>query len=236
MTYRNIWKTVNAGHMVYYYRVLVKHAKTREEPQIENLRFRALHGSSRVLLIHIIIWLPVPRYFLSKEPRTEPELFFSLFRSRIRNRIRGSGSDSGYFVEPPGSTVGVLLRYLRGTFGVPIGYLWGTFTVPKRYRWGIYRVLLPYLRGTYGIPRGVILLNSHIKTCQCSPFGAKMWNSQNIWNIDKMNALSIVYEEERSLKKYCSRIPNSYWVMGLVCNEALSLTGRGSLSVMGACL
>jgi hypothetical protein len=33
-----------------------------------------------------------------------------------------------------------------------------------------------------------------------------------------MNALSIAYEEERSLKKYCSRIPNSYWVMRLVCN------------------
>jgi hypothetical protein len=51
-----------------------------------------------------------------------------------------------------------------------------------------------------------------------------------------MDALSIVYEEERSLKKYCSRIPNSYWVMGLVCNEDLSVMGRGSLSVMGACL
>jgi hypothetical protein len=33
-----------------------------------------------------------------------------------------------------------------------------------------------------------------------------------------MNALSIVDEEERSLKKYCSRIPNSYLVMGVVCN------------------
>jgi CTP-dependent riboflavin kinase len=40
-----------------------------------------------------------------------------------------------------------------------------------------------------------------------------------------MNALSIVCEEERSLKKYCSRIPNSYWVMELVCNEDLSVMG-----------
>jgi hypothetical protein len=29
-----------------------------------------------------------------------------------------------------------------------------------------------------------------------------------------MNALRIAYEEERSLEKYCSRIGNSYWVMG----------------------
>jgi hypothetical protein len=43
--------------------------------------------------------------------------------------------------------------------------------------------------------------------------------------MDKMDALSIVYEEERSLKEYCSRIPNSYWVMGLVCNEDLSVMG-----------
>jgi hypothetical protein len=43
-----------------------------------------------------------------------------------------------------------------------------------------------------------------------------------------MNALSIVYEEERSLKKYCSRIPNSYWVMRLVCNgEGESVCNAG---------
>jgi hypothetical protein len=46
-----------------------------------------------------------------------------------------------------------------------------------------------------------------------------------------MNTLSIAYEEERSLKKYCSRIPNSYWVMGRVCNEARSV--MGALSVRG---
>jgi hypothetical protein len=41
-----------------------------------------------------------------------------------------------------------------------------------------------------------------------------------------MNALSIAYEEERSLKKYCSRIPNSYSVMRLVCNGGLSVMLR----------
>jgi hypothetical protein len=47
-----------------------------------------------------------------------------------------------------------------------------------------------------------------------------------------MNALSIVYEEERSLKKYCSRIPNSYWVMRLVCNGEEESVCDGGLSVM----
>jgi hypothetical protein len=43
-----------------------------------------------------------------------------------------------------------------------------------------------------------------------------------------MNALSIAYEEERSLKKYCSRIPNSYWVMRLDCNgEGKSVCNAG---------
>jgi hypothetical protein len=42
-----------------------------------------------------------------------------------------------------------------------------------------------------------------------------------------MNALSIAYEEERSLKKYCSRIPNFYWVMRLVCNGGLSVMPGG---------
>jgi hypothetical protein len=43
-----------------------------------------------------------------------------------------------------------------------------------------------------------------------------------------MNALSIAYEEERSVKKHCSRIPNSYWVMRLVCNGGLSvMPGEG---------
>jgi hypothetical protein len=43
-----------------------------------------------------------------------------------------------------------------------------------------------------------------------------------------MNALSIDYEEERSLKKYSSRIPNSYWVMKFVCNgEGESVCNAG---------
>jgi hypothetical protein len=45
----------------------------------------------------------------------------------------------------------------------------------------------------------------------------------NIGDIDTMNALSIVYELERLLKRYRSRVANSYWVMGLVCNCALSV-------------
>jgi hypothetical protein len=40
-----------------------------------------------------------------------------------------------------------------------------------------------------------------------------------------MNALSIVYEEECSLIKYCSLIPNSYWRMGLICNKNLPVKG-----------
>jgi hypothetical protein len=47
-----------------------------------------------------------------------------------------------------------------------------------------------------------------------------------------MNVLSIAYEEERSLKKYCSRIPNSYWVMRLVCNGEGESVCNGGLSVM----
>jgi hypothetical protein len=42
-----------------------------------------------------------------------------------------------------------------------------------------------------------------------------------------MNALSIAYEEERSFKKYCSRIPNSYWVMRLVCNGEVESVCKG---------
>jgi hypothetical protein len=37
-----------------------------------------------------------------------------------------------------------------------------------------------------------------------------------------MNALSIVYELKRLLKRYRSRVANSYWVMGHVCNGDLS--------------
>jgi hypothetical protein len=41
-----------------------------------------------------------------------------------------------------------------------------------------------------------------------------------------MNAMSIVYKEERLLKRYPSCIANSYWIMGLVCNGDLSAMGE----------
>jgi hypothetical protein len=61
----------------------------------------------------------------------------------------------------------------------------------------------------------------------------------NIGDIDAMNALSIVYELERLLKRYRSRVANSYWVMGLVCNGDLSAMDRRGgecPSVIGPCV
>jgi hypothetical protein len=54
-----------------------------------------------------------------------------------------------------------------------------------------------------------------------------LWDMMMMMMIDKMNALSIVYEEESSLKNYCSRIPDSYWVMGPACNGGLSVMAGG---------